>query len=172
MNGSEIPEPFNDERPHQDGDDQHREEDGAAGLEELTDTDVGFGQPDHFCFSACAAMMPALCSSMICTSSRLREDTIACSSTIGIATTRPSTVVMSAVEIPPAISFGSPVPNSVIDSKVRIMPVTVPSRPSSGATAAMILSAPCHFSSCGVSLRMASSILSSSVSMSSFLFSL
>src|SRR5690606_41433273 len=75
MNGSEIPEPFNDERPHQDGDDQHREEDGAAGLEELTDTDVGFGQPDHFCFSACAAMMPALCSSMICTSSRLREDT-------------------------------------------------------------------------------------------------
>ena len=42
-----------------------------------------------------------------------------------MATTRPSTVVTSAWEIPPAMSFGSPVPNRLIDWKVMIMPVTV-----------------------------------------------
>ena len=36
--------------------------------------------------------------------------------------------------MPPAIIFGSPAPNSVIAWKVWIMPVTVPSSPSSGAT--------------------------------------
>ena len=57
----------------------------------------------------------------------------------GIAHTRPRTVVIKAVEIPPAISFGSPVPKRVIDWNVAIIPVTVPSRPSRGATADKIL---------------------------------
>ena len=46
----------------------------------------------------------------------------------------PIAVVTNAIEIEPAINFGSPVPNSVIAWKVRIIPVTVPSRPSRGAT--------------------------------------
>ncbi len=54
--------------------------------------------------------------------------------TSGIATKSPSIVVTSASEMPPAIIFGSPVPNRVIVWKIWIMPVTVPSRPISGAT--------------------------------------
>ncbi len=61
-----------------------------------------------------------------------------CRNTVGMATTRPSTVVTRAVEIPPAISFGSPAPYSVMAWNVTIIPVTVPSRPSSGATTEMI----------------------------------
>ena len=49
---------------------------------------------------------------------------------------RPSIVVTSAWDIPPAICFGSPVPNSVIAWNVSIMPITVPSNPRRGATAA------------------------------------
>ena len=53
----------------------------------------------------------------------LRPDTSVCKSTIGMATVKPSTVVTSACEMPPAISFGSPVPNRVMAWKVTIMPV-------------------------------------------------
>ena len=65
---------------------------------------------------------------------RLRWATMACSKVVGMATHKPSTVVINAVEMPPAMVFGSPVPNRVMAWKVRIMPMTVPSRPSSGAT--------------------------------------
>ncbi len=81
---------------------------------------------------------------------------IAYSSVIGIATTRPSTVVTSAVEIPPAISFGSPVPNKVMAWKVLIIPVTVPSRPISGATTEIILMIVRFRLSLGTSPRIAS----------------
>jgi len=54
----------------------------------------------------------------------------------GIATASPNTVVTRASEIPPERSFGSPVPYSVMTSKVAIIPVTVPSSPRRGATAA------------------------------------
>ena len=57
-----------------------------------------------------------------------------CKSVVGIATTRPKTVVTRAWEIPPAIIFGSPVPNKVICWKVTIIPVTVPKSPAKGAT--------------------------------------
>ncbi len=43
--------------------------------------------------------------------------------------------------MPPDISFGSPVPNSVIDWNVSIMPVTVPSRPRSGLPTLAVLAA-------------------------------
>ena len=52
----------------------------------------------------------------------------------GMATHKPSTVVIKAVEMPPAMVLGSPVPNRVMAWKVRIMPITVPSRPTKGAT--------------------------------------
>ncbi len=94
-----------------------------------------------------------------------------CSRTIGIATQSPSTVVTSACEIPPAISFGSPVPKSVIAWKVLIMPVTVPSSPISGATTEMILRNSRPRFSAGVSLKIASESFSSSVSVSADLFS-
>ena len=45
---------------------------------------------------------------------------------------------MSAIEMPPAINFGSPVPKSVMDWKVSIIPMTVPRRPVKGATVARI----------------------------------
>ena len=45
-------------------------------------------------------------------------------------------MVTRACEIPPAICFGSPVPNTVIAWNVSIIPITVPSNPSNGATAA------------------------------------
>ena len=43
-------------------------------------------------------------------------------------------MVTRAWEIPPAIIFGSPVPNKVICWKVTIIPVTVPRSPAKGAT--------------------------------------
>ena len=60
------------------------------------------------------------------------------SKVVGIATTRPSTVVTSACDIPPAMILGSPVPNKVICWKVTIIPVTVPNSPANGATTDMI----------------------------------
>ena len=54
----------------------------------------------------------------------------------GAATIKPNIVVTSACDIPPAICFGSPVPNTVIAWNVSIIPITVPRRPRSGATAA------------------------------------
>ena len=53
-----------------------------------------------------------------------------------MATIRPNSVVTNASEMPDDSIFGSPVPNTLIRRKVLIMPVTVPSRPSSGAVAA------------------------------------
>ena len=50
---------------------------------------------------------------------------------------RPYSVVTSASEMPEESRLGSPVPNTVISLKVLIMPVTVPSRPSSGEVAAV-----------------------------------
>ena len=55
----------------------------------------------------------------------------------GIATQRPSTVVTRAWEIPPAIRFGSLVPDKLMDRKVSIIPDTVPKSPSSGETIAI-----------------------------------
>ncbi len=53
-----------------------------------------------------------------------------------MATSRPVWVVTRATEMPPARARALPVPKSLITWKVSIMPSTVPSRPSSGATAA------------------------------------
>ena len=61
-----------------------------------------------------------------------------CSKLVGIATNKPKTVVTRACEIPPAISFGSPVPYNVIIWKVTIIPVTVPNSPASGAITEII----------------------------------
>ena len=100
-----------------------------------------------------------------------RPFTTVCRSTVGIATRRPNTVVIKALEIPPAIALGSPAPKIVIAWKVMIIPVTVPKRPMSGATAAMIFRSVKPDSSFGVSRRTASAIFSSSVSVSMFGFS-
>ena len=75
------------------------------------------------------ANTPADCSSSIWISVRLRLAIRVWKNSNGIAVTRPMTVVTRAWEIPPAISFGSPVPNRLMDWKVAIMPVTVPSSP-------------------------------------------
>ena len=69
---------------------------------------------------------------------RALRDRKACSSSDGIATIRPNLVVISASEMPPDSVFTSPDPKIVISLKVLMMPVTVPSRPSSGAEAAQI----------------------------------
>ena len=50
---------------------------------------------------------------------------------------RPYSVVIRASEIPEESILGSPVPKMVIRLKVLIMPVTVPSKPSRGAQAAV-----------------------------------
>ena len=70
---------------------------------------------------------------------------------------RPNIVVTKACEIPPAISFGSPVPKSVIDWKVSIIPTTVPNKPKSGATAAKSLIVLRFCSSTGTALDKTSS---------------
>ena len=57
----------------------------------------------------------------------------------GAATISPNIVVTNAWDIPPAISFGSPVPNKVIAWNVSIIPITVPSNPNNGATVAINL---------------------------------
>ena len=59
------------------------------------------------------------------------------SNNVGMATIRPNSVVTSAIDMPSDNNFGSPVPNSVIMSKVSIIPVTVPSSPSNGAIEAI-----------------------------------
>ena len=74
------------------------------------------------------------------------------------------TVVTKACEIPPAMSFGSPVPNNVIAWKVLIIPVTVPSSPSSGATTEMMRMKVRKRLSGGISFRIASSSFRSRVS--------
>ena len=61
------------------------------------------------------------------------------SKVVGIATTRPRTVVTNACDIPPAMILGSPVPNKVICWKVTIIPVTVPNSPAKGAPLAGLL---------------------------------
>ena len=53
----------------------------------------------------------------------------------GAANIKPS-IVVTKVDIPPAICFGSPVPKTVMAWNVSIIPITVPSKPSKGATAA------------------------------------
>ncbi len=50
---------------------------------------------------------------------------------------RPAAVVSSASEMPSATRFGFPVPARLMTSKARIMPTTVPKRPSIGARFAM-----------------------------------
>ena len=78
--------------------------------------------------------MPVACSSRTSTTDLAEDCKNECANVVGIATTRPKTVVTRACDIPPAIIFGSPVPNNVICWKVIIIPVTVPNRPASGAT--------------------------------------
>ena len=56
----------------------------------------------------------------------------------GIATHRPATVAISASAMPPESARGSPMPPASMALKERMMPVTVPSRPSSGDTPAMV----------------------------------
>ena len=60
-----------------------------------------------------------------------------CKISDGIATTKPSSVVTSASEIPEDKLLASPVPKIVIKVNVLIIPVTVPKRPSRGAAAAV-----------------------------------
>ncbi|MNR64079.1 hypothetical protein D3C85_1865980 [compost metagenome] len=54
-----------------------------------------------------------------------------------MATIRPKAVLYSATEMPCASARGS-VPPGACEPKISIMPITVPSRPSSGAIAAMV----------------------------------
>jgi len=53
-----------------------------------------------------------------------------------MATSRPVWVVIRAIEMPPAMARELPVPKTEITLKVSIIPSTVPSSPSNGATAA------------------------------------
>ena len=55
-----------------------------------------------------------------------------------MATVRPAAVVISASEMPPASTAGLPTPSVVIAVNERIMPDTVPSKPSSGEIAAIV----------------------------------
>ena len=57
-----------------------------------------------------------------------------------MATSKPVCVVINASEMPPAMALAFPVPNTANTSKVAIMPVTVPSKPSSGATLLIVAS--------------------------------
>ena len=75
-------------------------------------------------------------------------------------------MVTSACEIPPAISFGSPAPNNVIDWKVVIIPNTVPNRPANGATTETIFKNINQEVSFGVSFIIASDKRSSIASVS------
>src|SRR6056297_843995 len=162
----EEPDALDDECPHQDRDEEDGVEHVSSHLEEVPDGHECIEERVHLPPSDCLAMMPALCSSRTSISALLRLATTLCSSTSGIATVRPSTVVTRACEMPPAISFGSPVPNSVIAWNVTIMPVTVPSSPSSGATTEISFKNRMPRCSAGVSWRIASPSLSSSVSVS------
>ena len=74
------------------------------------------------------------------------------------------------LEMPPAISLGSPVPNNDMVSNTSIMPVTVPNRPSNGATTEMILIQLMPLLKRGISFEMASPKCSSNVSVSTPLF--
>ncbi len=65
------------------------------------------------------------------------RDKMAYKTNDGMAAIRPSSVVIRASEIPSERLLASPVPKRVICLKVLIMPVTVPSRPISGAVAAV-----------------------------------
>src|SRR5438094_608894 len=56
----------------------------------------------------------------------------------GMATHRPATVQISASAMPPESARGSPMPPAWMTLKERMMPVTVPSRPSSGDTPAIV----------------------------------
>ena len=90
----------------------------------------------------------------------------------GAATISPNIVVTNAWDIPPAISFGSPVPNKVIAWNVSIIPITVPSNPNNGATVAINLIALTLISIVGVIDCIFSSRISSRESKDSFTFSL
>ena len=56
----------------------------------------------------------------------------------GIATTRPEAVVIKASEIPPATTLGSTSPAAAISLKARIIPDTVPRKPTRGARFATV----------------------------------
>src|SRR5690606_22130140 len=184
-----VDEPLEDEHPHDQDHDCDDPEHRPSHLEEVANRLVRVIQKLHcltssgakrggfsaaarlsarYVRSACRATIPALCSCRICTMLRARPFTIVCSSTVGMATTRPSTVVTRACEIPDAITVGSPVPNSVIAWKVWIMPVTVPSRPSSGATTEITLMNRMPRCSLGTSFSIDSPSFSSRVSVSAF----
>ncbi|MNW02122.1 hypothetical protein D3C71_1978620 [compost metagenome] len=55
-----------------------------------------------------------------------------------MATIRPAAVVTRALAIPPASTGALAMPFSMKPPKISIMPITVPSRPSNGAMAAMV----------------------------------
>ena len=55
-----------------------------------------------------------------------------------MAIVNPAAVVIRASEMPPASCAGSPTPTTVIAVNTRIMPMTVPSRPSSGVIVDMV----------------------------------
>ena len=74
----------------------------------------------------------------------------------GMAIPRPSTVAIIAWLIPCAISFGSLEPDSVMLWNVRIIPMTVPIRPSNGPAATASRRNAWNRSSCGISLTIAS----------------
>jgi hypothetical protein len=56
----------------------------------------------------------------------------------GIAMIRPNAVLYSAMEMPWASIDGLLPPVGACEPKISIMPITVPSRPSSGAAVAMV----------------------------------
>ena len=55
-----------------------------------------------------------------------------------MATVRPAAVATSASEMPPASTAGFATPSVVMAVNERIMPDTVPSKPSSGEIAAIV----------------------------------
>ena len=75
-----------------------------------------------------------------------------------MATTRPNSVVSSAMEIPPATTAGEISLAALMSSKAWIIPATVPVNPSMGASVTTVLSQTMFFSRKAISMVPAFSI--------------
>src|SRR3569623_1649202 len=84
-----------------------------------------------------STILSASCS-IDATSSSMRRWKWRKNNRLGIATINPAAGVTSASDRPPASSLGLPMPTVLATDITLIMPSTVPSKPSSGAAAAMV----------------------------------
>src|SRR5690606_22037092 len=97
------------------------------------------GLPPSTSRSPCTTSTNLIAScSMPTTSSSTRRCRKRWKNSAGIATNRPAAVVIRALEIPPASTAALAMLAPMKALKMSIMPSTVPSRPSSGATPAMV----------------------------------